>query len=182
VPEPAAHPNAVDTGWREFPAVRVTDERTIVTSMLDWYREGVLLKVAGLAPHLAATTSLRSGTTIGGLVKHLASDEDSWFTDRFAGRDLPEPWASAPFDEDPDWEFHSAAADPLDDLVALYTAACDRSRAAIADAPDLDQMAAKDGGKPFNLRFVLFHMTEETARHLGHLDILREHLDGNTGE
>lgn len=89
-------PTPVDTGEREMPPVRAAAEREALTGMLDWYRDGVLLKVEGLAPHLAAASPLRSGTTIAGLVKHLALVEDSWFTHRFAGRPEPEPWASGP--------------------------------------------------------------------------------------
>ena len=92
---------------------------------------------------------------------------------------MPEPWASAPFDDDPDWEFHSAT--DLDDAVGLYRAACDRSRA-VAGRFDLDATATNERGRAFSLRFVLLHLVEETARHLGHLDVLRELADGTTGE
>jgi hypothetical protein len=115
-------------------------------------------------------------------VKHLALVEDSWFTVRFAGHPEPEDWAEADFDVDPDWEFHTALDEPLDDLVALYEAACERSRQAAAgrELDDVGAVERRDG--PFTLRFALVHMLEETARHLGHLDILRELLDGSTGE
>ncbi len=91
------------------------------------------------------------------------------------------PWRSAPWDEDRDWEFTTGAQEPIEDSIALYRAAIDRSRATVAGR-GLDDLAAAGGDRPFNLRFVLFHMVEETARHLGHLDVLRELLDGTTGE
>lgn len=173
----------VDTGSDQpFPdGIHTADERQLLDNMLDWYREAVLRKVAGVDPRVARTTPLRSGTTIAGLVKHLALVEDSWFHDRFAGRPEPEPWASAPWHDDMDWDFHSADHDEFADVVELYRAACERSRSATAEH-DLDDPAAAAGSRPFNLRFAYVHLIEETARHLGHLDILREYLDGSTGE
>lgn len=161
--------------------IRTAGEREMLEMMLDWYRDAVLRKVDGVDAELARTSPLRSGTTIAGLLKHLALVEDSWFHDRFAGRPEPEPWASAPWDDDIDWEFNSARADDLGDLVELYRAACERSRAAAEDR-QLDDGAAAAGTRPFTLRYAFVHLIEETARHLGHLDILREYLDGSTGE
>ncbi len=170
----------VDTGLREMPALHVADERTMLTGMLDWYREGVALKVGGMAQGAATTTPLRSGTTAAGLVKHLALVEDSWFTERLAQRGEVEPWASAPFDQDEDWEFHSANDEPLASVVDLYRAACGRSREVVA-ALELYH-TVDDRGRAISLRSVLVHLLEETARHLGHLDVLRELADGRTGE
>ena len=151
----------------------------MLEAMLDWYRDGVLAKVHGIDDHAAHRAVVRSGTTISGLVKHLASAEDDWLTHRFAGNAQPEPWASAPFDEDVDWEFHSATAEPLAASVALYGAACERSRAVCVGA-ELDQLS-RAGDPRFSLRFALVHLIEETARHLGHLDILRELADDSVG-
>jgi uncharacterized damage-inducible protein DinB len=164
-----------------MPPVHAAPERELLLGMLDWYREGVLLKVTGMRQADATTSPLRSGTTVAGLVKHLALVEDSWLTERMAGQREPEPWASAPFDDDPDWEFHSAAGEPLEDSVALYRAACERSRAVTA-ARALDDTFVDGRGRTVSLRFVLLHLVEETARHLGHLDVLRELADGSTGE
>ena len=80
-----------------------------------------------------------------------------------------------------DWEFHSALEDPLDDLLALHAAACARSRAAV-EGRDLDEPAAASEGRPFTVRFAFLHLIEETARHAGHADLLREAIDGRTGE
>ncbi len=165
---------------RPFPAIHTADERTMLTGMLEWYRDGVVAKVAGLGDRDARRRLVGSDTTAVGLVKHLALVEDSWFHQRFSGRPAPEPWASAPWADDPDWEFHSALEDPLADVVALYQAACERSRASCADA-ELDA-ASQDDRRPFTLRYALLHLVEETARHVGHLDILRELTDGTVGE
>lgn len=174
-------PEPVSTGERPMPTGRTADERTILMEMLDWYREGVVLKARGAAPHHAVATPLRSATSIAGLVKHLALVEDFWFTVRFAGRPEPAPWAEVDWDVDPDWEFHSAADDDLDELIAMYETACARSRAVAADH-GLDDIGVDTSRDEFSLRWMLLHLIEETARHLGHLDILRELLDGGTGE
>ena len=171
----------VDSGERAMPALHAAPERKMLEGMLEWYREGVVRKVEGLRQADAATSPLRSGTTAAGLVKHLALVEDSWSTHGLAQQPEPEPWASAPFDDDPDWEFHSAAGEPLEDSVELYRQACARSRA-VAAAHGLDDTAVNRRGRVFSLRFVHLHLIEETARHLGHLDVLRELADGSTGE
>jgi uncharacterized damage-inducible protein DinB len=175
--------SGTDTGERPLPPIREADERTTLVGMLDWYRDGVVSKVRGVSQEVAARAPMRSSTSIAGLVKHLALVEDSWFTVRLAGHEEPAVWAEADFDVDPDWEFHSAVDEPIDDLLALYAEACARSRA-ITDAHDLDHLTTGDDPlvRPFTLRYLLVHMIEETARHLGHLDVLRELLDGTTGE
>jgi hypothetical protein len=174
--------DAVNTGERDMPEVRAADELTMLTAMLDWYRDGVRLKVADLTHEQANRVMVHSGTTISGLVKHLALDEDAWFTYRFADGGSPPPWDTAPLDVDDDWDFHSAKDDTVDEVLALYAAACDRSRAVTAAVTgDLDTPAAVEWAD-FTLRWVLVHMLEETARHMGHIDILRELIDGRTGE
>ena len=169
------------TGRRPMPPLHAADERTMLTGMLDWYRDGVLAKVTDLLPHHAAGRPFRSPTSIAGIVKHLALVEDTWFTVRLAGQPDPAPWAGVDWDADPDWEFHTATLEPLDDLLDLYVVACERSRA-ITSLHELDHVGVVERPRRFTLRFVLLHMIEETARHLGHLDLLREHFDGTTGE
>lgn len=176
-------PAPVDTGMRRFPDdVHTADERATITLLLDWYRDGVVQKVRGLAPHLARAVPGASSTSVAGLVKHLALVEDSWFHERFAGQPVRPEWDGVDWDADPDWEFHSAQDDDLEDLIRVYEEACDRSRAiaGVHDLDDVGAVATRHG--EFTLRFALVHMLEETARHLGHLDVLRELLDGQTGE
>lgn len=154
----------------------------MLAEYLDWYRAGVVEKVSGLDREQLHRELVPSGTTIGGLVKHLAGVEDYWFQWNFLGIDELEPWSSAPWDDDPDWDFHSAAEDTPEQLIALYVAACERSRAACAGV-DLSTPAAQEREDLHpDLRWILVHMLEETARHLGHLDVLRELTDGVTGE
>jgi uncharacterized damage-inducible protein DinB len=161
------------------------DERTMLVAFLDYHRATLLWKASGLTQAQLAQPLAPSTLTIGGLVKHLALVEDSWFTERFAGQSEPEPWAGVDWDADPDWEHHSAADDSPEDLLGLYTAACERSRTVCAAAESLDQHSVvgdRETNAPFTLRWILLHMIEETARHNGHVDLLRESIDGLTGE
>ncbi len=171
----------VDTGERPMPTIGTADERTMLLAMLDWYRDGVVAKVEGLRQDLAVHRLGRSQTTVAGLVKHLALVEDAWFTERIARQPMPEPWAGVDWDARPDWEFETACDEPLEENVQRYREACERSRAVCA-AKDLDDTGVSGSGRTVSLRYVLLHLVEETARHLGHLDLLRELLDGTTGE
>lgn len=112
-------------------------------------------------------------------MKHLAWAEDRWFVGKLLGQSLPEPWASAPLSDDPNWPFHSAHNDSVEKLIALYSASCTRSRAAAAGFDSLDASAAAVswGQGPVNLRWLLVHMINETAWHIGHLDLLRDAID-----
>jgi hypothetical protein len=155
------------------------DERTALDQRLDQYRATVADALDGL-DHGAANRRVLAATdlTVSGIVKHLAWVEDHWFQARLAGVGLPEPWASAPLDEDYDWPFHSAAGDSVASVLDLYRAACARSRATAAGAA-LDDVAAvvSFGREPVNLRWILVHMIDETARHAGHLDLLRDAIE-----
>lgn len=156
----------------------------MLLEFLDYYRAVIARKADGLTSEQLNRTVASSTLTLGGLVKHLALVEDSWLTVRFAGRPDPAPWAAAPFDEDPDWDLHSAAGDEPADLLALWDAACARSRAVVDAARSLEEVSADDGGGrgPWNLRWILVHLIEEYARHAGHADLLREDIDGATGD
>ena len=104
------------------------------------------------------------------------------------GQPPSEPWASAPWDDDPDWEFRTALDLEPAELLARYEETCERSRANVARAVaegGLNVLSAPHPRRPderFNLRWILLHMIEESARHNGHADLLREAADGETGE
>jgi hypothetical protein len=152
-------------------------ERETLTGLLDFLRATVVHKVAGLTDAEAARTSVTPSTlTPAGLVKHLTGAERFWFSIDFAAADLPFPWP----DDDPHGAFALEPDDTLSGLVAAYEAECARSREVVA-AAELDDLA-KAEGMNFNLRYALSHMIEETARHCGHLDLLREAIDGKTGQ
>jgi hypothetical protein len=153
------------------------DERETLTGLLDFLRATVVHKVAALIDEQAFSRPVRaSQLTPGGLVKHLTGVERFWFSIDFAGLDVPWPWP----DEDPHGNFAILPGDTLGEIVAGYVAECERSRQAIAGYA-LDDLARGEG-MSFNLRYALAHMIEETARHCGHLDLLRESIDGQTGE
>ena len=136
----------------------------MLEAMLDWYRAGVVAKVAAVSQTVASATPVRSATSIAGLVEHLALVDESWFAVDFAGQS--ERWANVDWDADADWEFHAAVHEPIEEVVARYQRSCDRSRAA-ATGRDLDEIGADTERREFTLRFVYLHLIEETARHPG---------------
>lgn len=165
------------------PEVRVGDERTTLLAMLEYYRAVLARKVAGLDPVQLQRTVGVSSLTLGGLVRHMALVENTWFWVRFAGHDEREPWASAPWDDDVDWEMTTAAGATADDLLELYDREIADARAITDAAPSLDTLAPVPGRQgPYNLRWILVHMIEEYARHCGHADLLREAIDGVVGD
>jgi hypothetical protein len=95
------------------------------------------------------------------------------------GNDLPEPWLSSPWSREEDWPLDSAAEDSVAELVLLYQAPCERSQSVIAALDSLDAIAALPAfgqQRRVNARWALVHMVDETAWHLGHLDVLRDAL------
>lgn len=124
--------------------------------------------------------------TLGGIVKHLAWVENFWLTTVFAGSAPGEPWESADWDADADWEWHSAASDTPETLWALWQREVELADAVITQRRDADAMSLRSVGhpdpKPVSLRWILIHLIEEYARHNGHADLLRESIDGATGE
>jgi len=162
------------------------DETSAVFGALDRQRTTFRWKCADLdAAGLAASTA-SSELTLGGLLKHLALIEDHYFQVKILGAPMPAAWDDADWDTD-GWEFSSAAADSPDRLYALWDAAVERSRAAVAEIAGrggLDAPAAQampDGGHP-NIRRMVMDLVEEYGRHTGHADLLREAVDGRTGE
>ena len=140
------------------------------------------LDAAGLGVTLGPST-----VTLGGLLKHLAAVEDHQFSVKLYGRGHNPPFDTAAWDADPDWEWHSAAADSPQELMSLWQDAVARSRALVAEAladGGLDRLcttAWPDGRSP-SLRRLLIDMIEEYARHVGHADLIREAIDGLVGE
>ena len=160
------------------------DELTTLTQYLDFQRATIVSKTEGLTREQLAQPHPPSTLTLGGLVYHLALVEETWMEVRFVGRPDREPWVSNDWDADPDWEFRTAAELDGDQLRARYHEACERSRRVVADAAGADQLSVEPlrSGAVFSLRWVLMHLIEETARHAGHADFLREAVDGTVGE
>jgi uncharacterized damage-inducible protein DinB len=163
------------------------DEATTLLGFLDYHRATFAWKTRGLdAAGLTATVGA-SAMTLAGLTKHLALVEDDWLSRILLGREWSEPWASVDWSEDPDWEWRTALTDDPVALRELWTGSVERSRVHTATAlaaGGLDEPAARawaDGRAP-SLRWILVHLIEEYARHNGHADLLREAVDGETGE
>jgi uncharacterized damage-inducible protein DinB len=163
------------------------DERDSIVGFLDYQRATLAWKCAGVDAAGLRATVAASSMTLGGLLKHLAYVEEHWFSRRLFGRELGPPWNDVDWQADEDWDWHSAAEDSPDELLALWQGAVERSRVLVEEARfdgGLDRLAAlpdRRGVAP-SLRWILLHMIEEYARHVGHADLLREALDGLTGE
>ena len=176
----------VDEQGRPEPPL-AADEAATLLGFLDYQRATFAWKCAGLdAPGLGATVH-PSSMTLGGLLKHLAYVEENWFSQCLHDRDRQPPWDTVDWKADPDWDWHSAAEDSPDQLRALWQDTVSRSRSLAAEAMadgGLGRLAARtwpDGRAP-SLRWIVLHMIEEYARHNGHADLLRESVDGVTGE
>ncbi|MFG1901971.1 DinB family protein [Micromonospora carbonacea] len=156
---------------------RTGDERAVLEAFLDFHRGIVLRKVAGLSDADARRRLVPSRTTLAGLVKHLTLVERNWF---------PALLAPGPGDVHVTGEADAAdsftldGSDTVESLVAGYERACARSRE-VAARFDLDHVVPQPQLGEVSLRWILTHMIEETARHAGHADILRELTDGATG-
>ena len=175
-----------DTPGRPGPPVAGDETATLVGS-LDRQRAIFAWKCGGLGAAGLRATAAASSMTLGGLLKHLALVEDEYFSRRLLGRDLGPPWDAVDWDADPDWEWHSAAADSPEQLYALWREAVARSRSTVSGAlagGGLGQLArwSSPRGETPSLRRILIDLIEEYARHVGHADLIRESVDGLTGE
>lgn len=160
------------------------DERETLSAFLDFLRGTIVKKCRGLSQEQLGTSLPPSTMTLAGILKHLALVEDWWFQNHFAGQGMGH-WDAVDFDSDPDWEWRTAADDEPTELLREYEAACERSRSIVAVANSLDQLSVNtlgEGGECWSLRWIVVHMIEETARHAGHADLLRESIDGETGD
>jgi hypothetical protein len=158
------------------------DERSTLTGFLRYQRETLELKCEGLDPADLARRAVDPSTlSLLGLVRHMAEVESFWFRKVLAGQD-PAPHFYS--DADPDGDFDGAGADPglVEEAWATWRAEVAFADRFVADAPDLDITGDEKRRGPISLRWVLVHMIEEYARHLGHADLLRERIDGRVGE
>ncbi|AEG44421.1 DinB family protein [Isoptericola variabilis] len=164
------------------------DEATTLRTFLDYHRDTLRWKTDGLTAEQLRTPLPPSDMTLGGLLKHLAYVESQWFRVVLAGEEPLPPFDAVDWSSDPDWEWHSAADDSPEDLRGLYDAAVaesDRVLDAALSRGGLDELSTREsrqGDGRFSVRWILVHMLEEYSRHNGHADLLREALDGLTGE
>lgn len=156
---------------------RTADERTTLTGFLDYQRRTLAMKCSGLtAEQLRLKAVPPSDISLLGLVRHMAEVERSWFQNVVNGENTPGYWGQRPAVA----EFDVDEADP-DRAYEVWHAACARSRDIVDAAESLD-IVGHHRDEEFSLRYILTHMIEEYARHNGHADLLRERIDGATGE
>jgi hypothetical protein len=166
----------VDRQQQDTPA---GTERESLERFLDWHRESLLWKCGGLtaeqlASHPLPTTKL----SLLGLVRHMALVERWWFRIQFLGqKSLEEIYTT---EEDPDGDFHNGTADTAEADFAVFREEVELSRKACVRR-GLDE-SFEGTRETMTLRWVYLHMIREYARHLGHADLLREAIDGATGE
>ena len=152
------------------------DERTTLTGFLQRQRDLVGWKLREADDDTLRSVRTESGLTLHGVVRHLENVERSWFREVFAGETgLEYDWT----DDDRDAEFKPGSEVRMSDLLRAYAEETARCDVVIAAAPSLDALSAQ---RDVSLRWILCHMIEETGRHLGHIDLLREHADGSVGE
>ncbi len=160
----------------------VTDERTTMIAFLRYQRDTLELKCAGLDADALARRSVEPSTlSLLGLVRHLADIERHWFRRVMAGQDAPPHFST---ETDPDGAFDNAAPDPA--LVAeaweTWRAEVSFAEGFVAAAPNLAVTGNDRWTGAVSLRWVLVHMVEEYARHVGHADLLRQRIDGAVGQ
>jgi uncharacterized damage-inducible protein DinB len=166
----------------------VADEVTMLRAWIDHHRDTIRAQTAGLdADQLAATIPGHPTVmTLGGMLKHLAFVEQWWFTVVVHDRPPAGLWADVDWAADQDWDWSSARHDTPEALRAMFDDEVARSDAALDEAlstGDLDQLGrrARSNGEAASLRWILFHVVEEYARHAGHADLIRESVDGTVG-
>jgi uncharacterized damage-inducible protein DinB len=169
---------------REMPDPTTASERDSLGQYLDYQRETILLKTDGLSQEQLAERIPTSGLTLAGILYHLALVEEAWFEVDFLGLEHREDFRDIDWTADPDYEFRTAPDHDPDWLRRRYRDACDRTDRVIADAGSMDatSVSTRIGGQPFTLRWAIMHMIEETARHAGQADLIREAIDGTVGE
>lgn len=155
-------------------------ERAMLVDYLDYYRATVELKCRGVPKDKLNERSVPPSTmTLHGLIRHLAGVEQWWFHYQFAGDELTEHLYYS--DDWPDQDFEDLSGG-FDEALATWRAMCDRSRAIVAAASLDDTGTRERTGEPFTVRSLLLKMITEYARHSGQADLLREAIDGATGE
>jgi uncharacterized damage-inducible protein DinB len=169
--------------WR-FDVPPQGDERSMITGFLRWQRETLELKCSELDAAALARRSVEPSTlSLLGLIRHMADVERGWFRRLMAGQDAPPHFSS---DDDADGAFDGAVPDPrvVEEAWKAWRAEVAFAEEFVAQAPDLDVTGTvldKWRGA-MSLRWVLLHMIEEYARHIGHADLLRERIDGRLGQ
>ena len=175
-----------DASTRTEAPVRA-DEVTALRGFLDYHRDTFRMKCAGLTQQQLAEAHPPSAMTLGGMMKHLALNEVGWFGYTLGGAPYPPLFDGVDWQSDPDWEWRTATEDDPLELRVIYDDSVRRADGAIDEALargglDAESVGQSSSDGAFSLRWILLHMLEEYARHNGHADLLRESIDGETGE
>ncbi|GAA1390117.1 DinB family protein [Luteococcus peritonei] len=170
-----------DEQGRPEPPQRAGELETL-TGFLDFHRATLAWKCSGLDATGLDRPLRPGGVTLGGMLSHLAYVEDHWFGRVLLGRPSAPPWDEVDWRADPDWDWHDAAGRAPDDLFARWQEAVEASREALDQALQTDGLDQVTPDGRFTLRWILVHMVEEYSRHNGHADLLREAVDGLTGD
>lgn len=163
---------------REIPALEA-GEREMLVSWLEFQRGTLALKCEGLTDEQLRERAVPpSSLSLLGLVRHMAEGERQWFRMVLGRQELDYRYYS---DDDPDAdaEFDVENGD-VTEAFAYWREECADARARVEAAPSLDSTGTQNG-KEYSLRWIMIHMIEEYARHLGHADLIRERIDGSTG-
>jgi uncharacterized damage-inducible protein DinB len=156
------------------------DERMLLDAFLDFHRDTLRWKCAGLSDEQLRRRSVEpSSMSLLGIVRHLAEVELSWFVRRFAGQDVPLLYCS---DDNPDGDFDDVDAADAATTWATYDEVIVRAKDAVAGASLDAEFIRPSDQKRYSLRWLYLHLIEEYARHNGHADLLRERIDGAVGE
>jgi hypothetical protein len=155
-------------------------ERAMLQGWLDWHRQTLLWKCADLTAEQLKTASVEpSNLTLLGLVRHMAEVERWWFRRRAAGQEVTDIYCS---EASPDGDFDDVATADAEHDFAVFRAECAAADAAVAALPLEHTFRHAKRDADMSLRWVYLHMIEEYARHNGHADLLRERIDGVTGD
>ena len=164
---------------RVEPAPTGLDERESYRRWLEYHRETLLMKCDGLTPEQLGLRSVEpSSMSLQGLIRHMTEVERNWFLRTLAGESIPPIYYS---DDDPDGDFDNLDPAKVDEEMARYHETLERCREAEAAAASLDDTGIRRG-EAVSLRWIMVHMVEEYARHNGHADLIRERIDGTTGD
>jgi uncharacterized damage-inducible protein DinB len=163
---------------RRYRAPVAGSEKEVLAGFLDHYRQVMLDVCEGLSEEQLRRPMVPSGTSLLGLIKHLAYTERGWFQENVANEPYDYPF---PLDATDDPDFRIEPDETAEDIFELYRQACGESRRVLESAALDDPIRNPERSADYNVRWVLVHMLEETARHAGHADIIREQLDGGAG-
>ncbi|HEX2051899.1 MAG TPA: DinB family protein [Actinomycetota bacterium] len=157
------------------------DERYMLDAWLDYHRDTLALKCDGLSADQLRMRSVPTTTlTLLGLVRHMTEVERFWFRHIFDGEDTAPVYYT---DDDPDGDFNDVTSHEPDEVFERWRAEIDNARTVTRER-SLDELGARTDvrNEPFSLRWIVTHMIEEYARHNGHADLIREAIDGATGD